>query len=37
MAQLVVRNLDNDVKQRLQARAQRHRRSLEAEADPAFR
>jgi len=31
MAQLVVRNLDADVKARLQARAKRHRRSLEAE------
>jgi plasmid stability protein len=31
MAQLVVRNLDADVKERLQARARRHRRSLEAE------
>jgi len=31
MAQLVVRNLDDDVKQALQARARRHRRSLEAE------
>lgn len=31
MAQLVVRNLEEDVKERLQARARRHRRSLEAE------
>lgn len=31
MAQLVVRNLEDDVKARLQARARRHRRSLEAE------
>lgn len=31
MAQLVVRNLEQDVKARLQARARRHRRSLEAE------
>ena len=31
MAQLVVRNLDDDVKARLQARARRHKRSLEAE------
>lgn len=31
MAQLVVRNLENDIKARLQARARRHRRSLEAE------
>ena len=31
MAQLLVRNLEDDVKARLQARAKRHRRSLEAE------
>jgi plasmid stability protein len=31
MAQLVVRNLEDNVKVRLQARARRHRRSLEAE------
>ncbi|HEX3954165.1 MAG TPA: Arc family DNA-binding protein [Stellaceae bacterium] len=31
MAQLVVRNLEDDVKTRLQARARRHHRSLEAE------
>jgi plasmid stability protein len=32
MAQLVVRNLDDGVKERLRARAKRNRRSLEAEA-----
>jgi plasmid stability protein len=37
MAQLVVRNLDDDVKARLQARARRHRRSLEAEARDILR
>lgn len=37
MAQLVVRNLDNDVKARLQARARRHRRSLEAEVRDILR
>ncbi|MFQ5954203.1 MAG: Arc family DNA-binding protein [Kiloniellales bacterium] len=31
MAQLVVRNLDNDVKSKLQRRARRHGRSVEAE------
>jgi antitoxin FitA len=31
MAQLVVRDLEDDVKQRLQRRAARHGRSLEAE------
>ena len=31
MAQLVVRNLPDDVKERLKARAKRHGRSLEAE------
>ena len=31
MAQLVVRNLDNDVKAKLQKRARRHGRSTEAE------
>lgn len=32
MAQLLVRNLDDDVKQRLRVLAARHNRSLEAEA-----
>jgi plasmid stability protein len=32
MAQLVVRKLDNAVKERLEARARKHGRSLEAEA-----
>ena len=32
MAQLVVRRLDDDVKERLKARAKKHGRSLEAEA-----
>ena len=32
MAQLVVRNLPDDVKERLKERAKRHGRSLEAEA-----
>ena len=32
MAQLIVRRLDDDVKERLRARAKRHGRSLEAEA-----
>lgn len=32
MAQIVVRNLDEGVKQRLQRRAARHGRSMEAEA-----
>ncbi len=32
MAQLIVRKLDDDVKERLKARAKRHGRSLEAEA-----
>lgn len=32
MAQLIVRNLDDGVKERLRARAKRNRRSLEAEA-----
>ena len=31
MAQLVVRDLDEEVKRRLQLRAKRHRRSMEAE------
>jgi len=32
MAQLIVRKLDDDVKERLKARARKHGRSLEAEA-----
>jgi hypothetical protein len=32
MAQLLVRRLDDDVKERLKSRAKRHGRSLEAEA-----
>jgi antitoxin FitA len=32
MAQLIVRRLDDDVKERLRARARKHGRSLEAEA-----
>ena len=32
MAQLIVRKLDDDVKERLRARAKKHGRSLEAEA-----
>jgi antitoxin FitA len=37
MAQLVVRNLEDDVKARLQAGAKRHRRSLEAEVRDILR
>ena len=37
MAQLVVRNLEEDVKAKLQARAKRHRRSLEAEVRDILR
>jgi antitoxin FitA len=37
MAQLVVRKLEDDVKTRLQARAKRHRRSLEAEVRDILR
>ena len=37
MAQLVVRNLEDDVKAQLQARAKRHRRSLEAEVRDILR
>lgn len=37
MAQLIVRNLDDDVKERLQARARKHRRSLEAEVRDILR
>lgn len=32
MAQLIVRNLDDDVKKRLRRRAERHGRSMEEEA-----
>jgi plasmid stability protein len=32
MAQLIVRNLDSDVKERLKRRAQKHGRSMEEEA-----
>lgn len=37
MAQLVVRNLDDDVKARLQARARRHGRSTEEEVRDILR
>jgi antitoxin FitA len=37
MAQLVVRNLEDDVKARLRERAKRHRRSLEAEVREILR
>lgn len=37
MAQLVVRNLENSVKARLQLRAQRHGRSMEEEAREILR
>ena len=37
MAQLVVRNLEGDVKARLQERARRHRHSLEAEVRDILR
>ena len=37
MAQLVVRNIEDDVKTRLQARARRHHRSLEAEVRDILR
>ena len=37
MAQLVVRNLDEDVKRRLQERAARHGRSMEAEVRDILR
>lgn len=37
MAQLVVRNLDEDVKARLQARARRHGRSTEEEVREILR
>ncbi len=37
MAQLVVRNLENDVKTRLQRRAKRHGRSMEEEVRDILR
>ena len=37
MAQLIVRNLDDDVKRRLQERARRHGRSAEAEVREILR
>ena len=37
MAQLVVRNLENSVKQRLQRRARRNRRSMEEEVREILR
>lgn len=37
MAQLVVRNLDNSVKRRLQQRARRHGRSMEEEVREILR
>jgi plasmid stability protein len=37
MAQLIVRNLEEDVKVRLQARARRHGRSMEEEARDILR
>jgi plasmid stability protein len=37
MAQLVVRNLENDVKARLQRRAKRNRRSMEEEVRDILR
>ncbi len=37
MAQLVVRNLENDVKERLQRRAKRHGRSTEEEVRTILR
>jgi len=37
MAQLVVRNLEDDVKKRLQRRAARHRRSVEEEVRDILR
>ena len=37
MAQLIVRNLDDDVKQRLQQRARRHGRSTEEEVRSILR
>ena len=37
MAQLVVRNLEDDVKERLRARARKHGRSMEAEVRAILR
>jgi plasmid stability protein len=37
MAQLIVRNLENSVKERLRARARRHRRSMEDEVREILR
>jgi plasmid stability protein len=37
MAQLIVRNLEDDVKHRLQARARRHGRSTEEEVRDVLR
>ena len=37
MAQLVIRNLEDDVKARLQSRAKKHGRSMEAEARDILR
>lgn len=37
MAQLLVRNLDEPLKERLQRRARQHRRSMEAEAREILR
>ncbi len=37
MAQLLIRNLDDHLKARLQVRARRHRRSLEAEVREILR
>ena len=37
MAQLIVRNIENSVKERLRARARRHRRSMEDEVREILR
>lgn len=37
MAQLIVRNLENSVKERLRSRARRHHRSMEEEAREILR
>lgn len=37
MAQLIVRNLENSVKERLRQRARKHRRSMEEEAREILR
>ena len=37
MAQLIIRNLENDVKKRLQRRAKQHGRSMEEEARDILR